>query len=302
MISLLAIMQSGEAIETGIIGAEGLLGGDAPINGHLFAHATVQLDGAALTMPKAQFVDAYHAHPHMRDLVNRYQAILLMQARQNAACHALHSVRGRLCRWLLQSQDMIGSATFTLTQEFLSHMLGVRRNTVSVEAHALQEAGLIRYTRGHINIVNRDGLEDCACECYSVIRAETDMGASSARRSEVEVASLAPDGRCFYRLPISHDRQKRDHAALREIRLLDGILLLVQEHALFKDYLFQVGLKEREICRLKRRQQTILAARRGPIVHHTRSLPLEPVELMTAVMGGGAPGQRPTEIKFTIST
>src|SRR5258708_13576935 len=78
--------------------------------------------------------------------------------------------------------------------------------------------------------------------------------------------SLAPDGRSFYRLPVSHDRQKRDHAALREICLLDGILLLVQEHALFKDYLFQVGLKEREICRLKRRQQTIMAAWRGVIV------------------------------------
>ena len=180
MISLLAVMQTGEAIETGIIGAEGLLGGDVPINGHLSTQATVQLDGAALMMPKAQFVDAYYAHPHLRNLVDRYQSILLMQARQNAACHALHSVRGRLCRWLLQSQDMIGSATFILTQEFLSHMLGVRRNTVSVEAHALQQAGLIRYSRGHINILNRDGLEECACECYSAIRAETDkvMGAA----------------------------------------------------------------------------------------------------------------------------
>jgi hypothetical protein len=71
MISVLAIMQTGEAIETGIIGAEGLLGGDAPINGHLFANATVQLEGDALTMPKARFVDAYHAHPHLRELVNR---------------------------------------------------------------------------------------------------------------------------------------------------------------------------------------------------------------------------------------
>jgi CRP-like cAMP-binding protein len=179
MISLLAVMQSGEAIETGIVGAEGVLGGDAAINGHLFTQATVQLRGSALTMPKPRFVEAYHAHPHLRNLVNRYQSILLTQARQNAACHALHSVRGRCCRWLLQSQDMIGSDAFTLTQEFLSHMLGVRRNTVSVEAHALQEAGLIRYTRGNIKILNRDGLEDCACECYSVIRAETDkmMGA-----------------------------------------------------------------------------------------------------------------------------
>ena len=174
MISLLVVMQTGEAIETGIVGAEGLFGGDAPINGHLSPQATVQLVGADLTMPKAQFVDAYHAHARLRNLVNRYQAILLMQARQNAACHALHSVRGRLCRWLLQSQDMIGSATFTLTQEFLSHMLGVRRNTVSIEAHALQQAGLIRYARGHISILDSDGIEDCACECYSAIRAETD--------------------------------------------------------------------------------------------------------------------------------
>ena len=75
---------------------------------------------------------------------------------------------------------MIRSDTFILTQEFLSHMLGVRRNTVSLEAHALQEAGLIRYARGHITILNREGLEDCACECYSTIRAETDkvMGAA----------------------------------------------------------------------------------------------------------------------------
>jgi CRP-like cAMP-binding protein len=167
MISLLAVMQSGEAIETGIVGADGLVGGGAAINGHAFGQMTVQLDGAALTMPRARFVDAYLAHPHLRNLVDRYQAILLTQAQQNAACHALHSVRSRLCRWLLQSQDLIGSDTFSLTQEFLSHMLGVRRNTV-------QEAGLIRYTRGHITILNRDGLEDCACECYSVIRAETD--------------------------------------------------------------------------------------------------------------------------------
>src|SRR6266511_2142282 len=100
--------------------------------------------------------------------------VLLAQAQQNAACHALHSVRSRLCRWLLQSQDMSERDTFLLTQEFRSHMLGVRRNTVSVEAHAVQQAGLIRYMRGHVTILNRAGLEDCACECYAVFRAETD--------------------------------------------------------------------------------------------------------------------------------
>src|SRR5262245_34620612 len=80
MISLLAVMQSGEAIETGIVGADGLVGGDAAINGHLFGQMTVQLDGAALTIPKAKFVDAYLAHPHLRNLVDRYQSILLVQA------------------------------------------------------------------------------------------------------------------------------------------------------------------------------------------------------------------------------
>ena len=131
-------------------------------------------------MPKTKFVGACLGHPALRNLLDRYLGILMIQAQQNAACHALHSVRSRFCRWFLQSQDMIGRDTFDLTQEFLSHMLGVRRNTVSVEAHAVQEAGLIRYRRGHISILNRDGLEDCACECYSVIRTETDklMGAA----------------------------------------------------------------------------------------------------------------------------
>jgi CRP-like cAMP-binding protein len=180
MVSLLAVMQTGEAIETGIVGADGLIGGGAPTNGHVFGQATVQMRGAALKVPKAKFLDAYDAHPNLRKLVDRYQAILLMQAQQNAACHALHSVRSRLCRWMLQSADMIGSNTFSLTQEFLSHMLGVRRTTVTVEAHSLAQAGLIQYRRGHITIINRDALEDCACECYAVIRDETTrlMGAA----------------------------------------------------------------------------------------------------------------------------
>jgi CRP-like cAMP-binding protein len=81
MVSMLAVMQSGEAIETGIVGADGLIGGDAAINGHVFGQMTVQLDGAALTIPKAKFVEAYLAHPHLRNLVDRYQGIILVQAR-----------------------------------------------------------------------------------------------------------------------------------------------------------------------------------------------------------------------------
>jgi CRP-like cAMP-binding protein len=135
----------------------------------------VQLDGAAMKMSAGDFVSAYRANEQLRSLENKYQMALLMQAQQNAACYALHSVSSRLCRWLLQSQDTIDSKKLHLTQQFLSHMLGVRRNTVSVEAHILQKAGLIRYTRGHITILDRSGLEQCACECYAVIRAKTDQ-------------------------------------------------------------------------------------------------------------------------------
>jgi CRP-like cAMP-binding protein len=91
MVSLLAVMQSGEQIEIGIVGADGLVGGGAAIDGQFVGQVTVQLDGAAVRMPKAQFAEAYLRHPRLRNLVNRYQAILLTQAQQNAACHALHS-------------------------------------------------------------------------------------------------------------------------------------------------------------------------------------------------------------------
>lgn len=98
----------------------------------------------------------------------------MLQAQQSAGCHALHSVEARLSRWLLQSQDVIESDTVPLTQEFLSHMLGVQRSSVSLCAHTLQEAGLIRYSRGVITILNREGLKETACECYEVIRGYID--------------------------------------------------------------------------------------------------------------------------------
>jgi CRP-like cAMP-binding protein len=100
--------------------------------------------------------------------------MLLIQVQQTAACNALHDVEERLSRWLLQARDRVDENTIRLTHEFLSQMLGVRRPTVTVVARMLQEAGLIRYHRGHIEIVDRRGLEARACECYSVIRRQID--------------------------------------------------------------------------------------------------------------------------------
>jgi CRP-like cAMP-binding protein len=176
MVSLLAVMQSGEAIETAIVGCEGVVGGSvANGNGRSFGQATVQIPGKALKIASKPFADACQKSAKLRVLANRFHDLTMMQAQQSAACHALHSVEARLCRWLLQSRDMTGSNVVELTQEFLSHMLGVQRTSVSLSAHALQEAGLIEYARGRITIRDRAGVEECACECYAAIRSETDQ-------------------------------------------------------------------------------------------------------------------------------
>jgi CRP-like cAMP-binding protein len=175
MVSLLAVMRTGEQIETAIVGREGVVGASIGSGGSQSAgQATVQIAGSAWRIEAPKFLDLYQASSPFRTLMNRFQNIILLQAQQSAACHALHTVEARLCRWLLQSQDVTESDIVPLTQEFLSHMLGVRRNSVSLCAHALQTAGLVRYSRGQIKILNRDGLKESACECYEVIREHVD--------------------------------------------------------------------------------------------------------------------------------
>jgi len=172
MVSLLAVTPSGESIETGIVGREGVVGGLAVGDLSSFAQAIVQIEGRALRIGAAQFRALCQEHPVLRERVDRYQAFILTQAQQNAACHALHSLEGRLCRWLLQSEDLIESNQIALTQEFLSYMLGVRRPTVSVAASELQRDGLIQYRRGTIMVLDRAGLLKRSCQCYEVLRDE----------------------------------------------------------------------------------------------------------------------------------
>jgi CRP-like cAMP-binding protein len=181
IISLLAVMRQGDAIETATVGREGavgLLSGLGPRRSH--TRAVVQVSGTALRIQASLFRKAAEGSPAIRDIIGRYGEMLLIQVQQTAACNALHDVEERLSRWLLQARDRVDGNIIRLTHEFLSQMLGVRRPTVTVVARMLQQAGLIRYHRGHIEILDRPGLEARACECYRAIRRQIDEVAPAA--------------------------------------------------------------------------------------------------------------------------
>jgi CRP-like cAMP-binding protein len=130
----------------------------------------VQLPGTAVWLSAHGFHQATNQSPAIRDLVVRYNDLLFSQVQQSVACNALHPLEARLARWLLQTHDCVDDNSIPLTQEFLGQMLGVRRTTVTIAARVLQSAGMIRYRRGLIHLINRPALEDIACECYALLR------------------------------------------------------------------------------------------------------------------------------------
>jgi len=175
MVSLVAVMQSGATVETATIGRGGVIGASAALGAKsTFGRAIVQLPGSAAWLAASQFHAAAHECQAIRDLVVRYNDLLLAQVQQSVACNALHALESRLCRWLLQTHDCVNGDAIPLTQEFLGQMLGVRRTTVTIAARVLQSAGLIRYRRGLIHIIDRPALEEAACECYAVVRHNLD--------------------------------------------------------------------------------------------------------------------------------
>ena len=175
MVSMLTILRTGQAIEIGVVGREGVVGGSISAEGsRSFAQAIVQMPGEAWRVGTAPFLKVFEASKNFRKQINAYQSILALQTQQSAACHALHTVEARLARWLLHAHDTVDNGTIDLTQEFLAHMLGVQRSSVSLTANALQKAGLIQYSRGKIKILDRKGVEQAACECYAVVKREMD--------------------------------------------------------------------------------------------------------------------------------
>jgi CRP-like cAMP-binding protein len=152
-------------------GAVGLHGGLG--RRRAFTRTIVQVSGTFSHIAAEDFAQVVSEGPEIKDIITRYTEVLWVEAQQIAACNTLHSAEARLARWLLQTQDRIRSEAIPLTQEFLSQMLGVRRTTVTLVARAFQKAGLIRYSRGHIVVLDRQGLEEAACECYRIIQHET---------------------------------------------------------------------------------------------------------------------------------
>lgn len=175
MVSVLAVMQGGEAIETLTVGSEGAVGAQAGLGSpRAGGRAVVQVKGVSSRMGAAEFRTATNASPALRELVIRYADLQMALVLQSVGCNALHPVEMRLCRWLLQTRDRSEGDTLTLTQEFLSEMLGVQRTTVTLLAGQLQDIGLLNTRRGQIEIVDRRGLETKACECYGVGHARTE--------------------------------------------------------------------------------------------------------------------------------
>lgn len=170
-ISLVVALASGEIIETALVGLDGVVGGDDALRQNpALNRAVVQIECPALFVEADALRRDCAGHSELRKLVGAYDRFIHAQAQQAAACNAAHSLEARLARWLLRAQDLCGR-NFALTQEALAAFLGVRRTSVSLTAHAFQDAGVIRYRRGEIEIVNSDALRVLACECHGALAA-----------------------------------------------------------------------------------------------------------------------------------
>jgi CRP-like cAMP-binding protein len=166
-------MRNGALVEVATVGTEGMLGIGVFLGDRLGAGRAFQQvpDGPFASMSVARFVKESGATGPFRDIVALYAQANLLQIMQCTACNALHTVKQRCCRWLLQTQDRVGASEFLLKQAFLAIMLGVHRPTVTVVMRTLQDAGLITAKYGRIRVLKRKQLEDASCECYEVIRA-----------------------------------------------------------------------------------------------------------------------------------
>lgn len=176
VLSVLAVMSDGSAVEVGTVGREGFVGIELLAGEARWTETTIcQIEGDALRMPISDFKEAIAGDTSLRRIIQRYLLVYLGLVSQSAACNRLHAIEARFSRWILMTHDRVDGDEFHLTQEFLAIMLGVQRPSVSLVASTFQQAGLIRYNRGRMTILNRAGIEDACCECYGIVSDQFDQ-------------------------------------------------------------------------------------------------------------------------------
>jgi CRP-like cAMP-binding protein len=182
LVSILSVLSEGKSVEVGLTGKEGFVGLPLVVGLKTSgARAIVQIPASAFRINAAKMVAVLRRCPSLESKLNRYAHALGAQSVQVAACNRLHEVDQRLARWLLMCQDRVGGDDVLLTQEFLGHMLGTRRASVTVAAGMLQKAGYITYNRGKVRIVNRDSLKSASCECYAALITQINNWQSEVR-------------------------------------------------------------------------------------------------------------------------
>src|SRR5476651_1075826 len=175
VLSLLTVLENGSAIETANIGREGAFGLFAAMYSRVsFNRCLVQLVGSMTRCPIEVLRSEFERSEQVRNLLVSYSETLLSQVQQTVACNALHTIEARICRWLLMMHDRAEGEFLAYTHEFLSHILGANRKSVTVAAQSMQNAGLISYRRGTIQVLDRSGLEKASCECYAIVKERFD--------------------------------------------------------------------------------------------------------------------------------
>ena len=175
IVSLLYVMEDGASAEIAVVGNDGAIGVALFMGGETTTNrAIVQSAGSAYRLTGSRLKQEFERHGEMLHILLRYTQALITQMAQTAVCNRHHSVDQQLCRWLLLSLDRLSSNQLVMTQELIANMLGVRREGVTEAAGKLQKLGVIEYSRGHITVLDRPKLEQLSCECYAVVKKETD--------------------------------------------------------------------------------------------------------------------------------
>jgi CRP-like cAMP-binding protein len=176
LISVTITMMDGITVEAGVVGSREMVGINAFMGGRETTQTEyiVQVPGKAVRMKADLLLHEFDTNKSLRDVMLKYTQAYMAQISQNVACNRLHTIEQRMARWLLESSDRLNSDQLFLSHEFLSHMLGVRRASISDTASHLQDKGLIQYGRNQIKTIDRHGLEETSCECYGVIKQEYD--------------------------------------------------------------------------------------------------------------------------------